>query len=118
MLPKANRLPAPDIRLLLRKGKRLHDPMFQLIYHKNNLSVSRFAFIVSTKIDKRATVRNRIKRLLRESVRLLLPNATSGFDVIFIAKTADMGDISQVKPKTEDILKKAGLSIVRGKAEN
>lgn len=83
--------------------------MFQVVYGKNNLSVSRFAFIVSTKIDKRATVRNRIKRLLRESVRLLLPNVPHGFDVIFIAKTADMGNISHVKPKMEEILKKASL---------
>ena len=35
---------------------------------------TKFAFVVSKKIHKRAVVRNRIKRLMRESVRLLIKN--------------------------------------------
>ncbi len=35
---------------------------------------TKFAFIVSKKIHKRAVVRNRIKRLMRESIRLMLKN--------------------------------------------
>jgi ribonuclease P protein component len=33
---------------------------------------TKFAFVVSKKIHKRAVVRNRIKRLMRESIRLML----------------------------------------------
>ncbi len=49
------------------------------------LAKPRFAFIVSTKIDKRATVRNRMRRVLSESVRHLLPTIAP-IDGIFIAK--------------------------------
>jgi len=35
---------------------------------------TRFAFITGKKIHKRAVVRNRIKRLMRESIRLILKN--------------------------------------------
>ncbi len=44
----------------------------------------RFAFIVSKKTDKRATVRNRIKRILNESVRHIIPSLTIAIDGIFI----------------------------------
>ncbi len=107
MLPQANRLPTPEIRVLLGKGKRIQIPSLQLVYTKNNVTTSRFAFIVSTKIDKRATARNRIRRLLRESVRLLLPNLPSGFDVVLIVKNKNVGeDIIEVKPMVEELFKK------------
>ncbi len=37
---------------------------------------TKFAFVVSKKIHKRAVVRNKIKRYMRESVRLILKNNT------------------------------------------
>lgn len=52
---------------------------------KNNLDNARFVFVVSKKVALLATDRNRIKRLLRESVRHL--PFPSGFDYMFIAKT-------------------------------
>lgn len=62
---------------------------------KNNMDVSRFGFVVSKNIDKRATARNRIKRVLRERVRTLLPNLPTGKDVIIIARTKDEKIYSQ-----------------------
>ena len=42
---------------------------------KQNLNdTTKFAFVVSKKIHKRAVVRNRIKRLMRESIRLIIKN--------------------------------------------
>jgi len=52
---------------------------------KNDLEISRFAFVISTKVDKRATKRNLIKRRLREIVRLRLKKMKTGYDIIFIA---------------------------------
>lgn len=87
MFPKSNRLPASEIRSVLRSNNRVSVKEFQLSFTKNTLGVSRFAVIVSNKIDKRATARNRIKRLVRESVRHLLPMVQPGWDSVIIART-------------------------------
>ncbi len=52
---------------------------------------TKFAFVVSKKIHKRAVVRNRIKRLMRENIRLILknnelPNISKYLSVICVAK--------------------------------
>lgn len=86
MLPKHNRLPSPLMRLVLRTGRRITTNELQLVYSNNTAHVSRFAFIVGTNIDKRATARNRIKRLLRESIRNLLPKIKPGLDVIILVR--------------------------------
>jgi ribonuclease P protein component len=84
MLPAANRLPKEEIPSLLRHGTRVRSDIIELVY-KKTISTPRFAFIVSTKIDKRATARNRMRRVMSESVRHLLvkPGLPDG---IFIAK--------------------------------
>lgn len=53
---------------------------------KNDLDISRFAFVISTKVDKRATKRNLVKRRLREIVRLRLKKIRGGYDIVFIAQ--------------------------------
>ena len=110
MLPKSNRLPSLEIRALMYRGKRLSAPELQLVYHTNKLGVARFAFVVSTNIDKRATVRNRIKRLLRQSVRHLLPEIKPGFDIIFIIKGKPGASSSlQVEARVKQIFQQIKL---------
>lgn len=64
---------------------------------KNNIDMTtKFAFVVSKKIHKRAVIRNRIKRLMRESVRLLLKesqieNINKYLSVIIVAKHNAIG---------------------------
>ena len=53
---------------------------------RKDKEVTRFAFIVSTKISKKAVQRNRIKRLLADSVKVLLTKIKKGYDIIFLAK--------------------------------
>ena len=110
MLPKPHRLPSPLVRQVMRTGKRIATPQFQLIFSKNSLGVPRFAFIVGNNIDKRATARNRMKRLLRESVHHLLPHVASGWDGVFLVK-AKLGDKKQteVEPVVRGLLEQASL---------
>ena len=57
---------------------------------------TRFAFIAGKKIHKRAAVRNRIKRLMRESIRLILKNNELNavhkyLSILCIAKSGSIG---------------------------
>lgn len=58
---------------MLRSGKRQIFPYIDLTILSISESPVRCSIIVSTKIDKRATRRNRMKRLVSESIRHFLP---------------------------------------------
>lgn len=55
--------------LLLRRGKRTSHPLLFVVWQKSRESVSQFAFIVPRAVDKRAVVRNRLRRRMREFMR-------------------------------------------------
>jgi ribonuclease P protein component len=87
MLIKRNRLcKKKDFERVLKKGKGLKEDFLILKMAKNNLSQSRFGFIVGTKISKKAVLRNKLKRRLRELVRGKIEKIKKGFDIIFITQ--------------------------------
>jgi len=61
-------------------------PLFTIKIRENGLSHNRFAIIVSKKVDKRAVVRNRIRRLIGSSLEELYNELKQGKDTIFIVK--------------------------------
>ncbi len=87
MLPFENRIKKrKDFENIFKNGELLYSDILTVKFLKNNLSRTRFGFIVSKKISKKAVLRNSIKRKLREQIRLRLPNFKKGFDIIIIAK--------------------------------
>ncbi len=72
-------------------------------------TLTKFAFVVSKKIHKRAVVRNKIKRYMRESVRLILKNNTfehinKYMSVICTAKTLSVNaDFSQIDNSIKEL---------------
>ena len=86
MLPKQYRLPTSQFQSVFRLGRKMHTDNLMCVVQITTEKVSRFAFVVSTKIAKHAVDRNRMKRLLRESVHHLLPSIQSGYDVVFVTK--------------------------------
>ena len=115
MLSKTHRLPGNQIPQVLKKGKRLSFSFFNLVVletRTQNLesSSARFTFVVSKKVSKKAVVRNRTKRLLSESVRLLMPQIKKGDDIIFFAKKALTKEkLQDVLPVVEKAFKKAKI---------
>ncbi len=91
MLPRENRLKKRSAyKATYKSGKSYYKDGITLFCGKKKtieLPV-KVGFVVSKKIHKRAVKRNRIKRLMRESVRLILKNnqLTSDYiSLIFVA---------------------------------
>src|SRR6185369_10025583 len=88
MLARENRLTTTqEFEKLKREGKLIQSTSFSLAYLKRkDENPSKFGFIVSTKVSKNATARNKVKRALREGVRQSFTNLTHGYDCVFLAK--------------------------------
>lgn len=92
-----------------REGKRKVHPLAVLVYCSNDHLHSRFAFSAGRRVGK-AVVRNKAKRLMRESVRRLLPEVKLGFDVLLIARAPIAGaDFREVDNVVEQLLRRASL---------
>lgn len=111
MLPRKYRLAKEkDFKTLAKNGGFSFTKELGIKYLKNNLNFSRFGFVVSNKIDKRATVRNKIKRRLREIVYQNLDKFKLSFDILILTKPAIKNlDFWQMKKKLEDLFKKSSL---------
>ena len=73
----------------------------------NGLDRSRFGFLVSKRIGK-AIVRNRLRRRLREAVRLAPVKA--GWDAVFIVRIgAERAKYQQLKQATDNLLRRTRL---------
>ena len=113
MLPKEYRLVRDkDFAKVARYGQKAYSPELNLKWIKNNQSYSRWGIIVSLKVDKKAVVRNKIKRrlraILRENIDFLVP----GWDVIVIIKDQIKElDYPQIKNIFLEVLYKNNLII-------
>ena len=93
MLPKDYRLKKRNaFAATYRTGKTLHKDGITVFIGKetNNDSPTRIGFVVSKKIHNRAVRRNRIKRLMRESYRLLIKEGAvpdKYISLIFVASS-------------------------------
>ena len=129
MLKRSNRL-SPQIRFA--HAAVFHTKFFTVKIEKNNLLENKYGFIVTKKIDKKAVVRNKVKRRVRacieelersQNTRLHLPAQSiggqefgmtlkKGYNMIFFVKkeavAATAEEISQV---IEDIFKKETILI-------
>ena len=93
MLPEKNRLKKRSaFAATYRTGKSFHKDGITMFVgkEKTNDCPTKFGFVVSKKIHKRAVKRNRIKRLMRESIRLILKENSipdKYISIIFVASS-------------------------------
>ena len=83
MLAQKFRLTKPgDFKLIFQQGQKIFTPLFVIRYQPSRLANSRFTVIVSNKISKQAVARNKIKRRLREIIRLNISQFKQNYDLI------------------------------------
>ena len=86
MLPKINRLKKKkDFENIFKNSKIFKNILVSLRLCKNGLSVSRVGFVVSLKVSKKATIRNKIRRRLSAAVKIFFNNIKTGDDLLLVA---------------------------------
>lgn len=113
MLPKQYRLKKRSaFAATYRTGKSLHKNGVSLFIGKEKDSQlpSKVGFVVSKKIHKRAVKRNKIKRLMRESYRLLIKKnkvKNKYMSLIFVASSKLLNkDFTYIDAAIQDLVGK------------
>jgi ribonuclease P protein component len=93
--------------LVYRQGKVWATSLLVMKAMPNGLSLSRYGFSVTKKVGK-AVQRNRLKRLLREIMKL--QSLRPGWDIVFIARpVAVNADYHQLERAVTKLLARAQL---------
>jgi ribonuclease P protein component len=111
MLPKLNRLiKKRDFEMVFKKGRGFKEGFLVFRVAKNNFKNSRFGFVVGKSVSKKATIRNRIKRRLRELVKIKIRKIKNGIDGVFIVRPGlETKDFWEIEEAINKILKKAKI---------
>lgn len=95
MLAKKHRLSKQaEVKQTTARGRSFFNPFFVLKIAKND-TTPRVTVIASTKVSKKAVVRNRLKRIIRDTVRKNINRMKPG-DYAFIVK-AKAGTVESVE---------------------
>jgi len=98
-----------EFQKVRQEGHSWAQPLAVLCVLPNGLSHSRFGFSVSRRIGK-ATVRNRVKRVMREAVRRRMSEIPPGHDLVFIARAPiARAPFQEVEAEVGRLLSQAGL---------
>lgn len=83
---------------------------FVLKERENGLLLNRFGIVVSKKIDKRAVIRNKIKRIFRNALLNLNKDIKLGHDILFIVRVGIIDKaVSEIELSIKNALEKSDL---------
>jgi ribonuclease P protein component len=98
-----------DFDHLRKNGQAWRHPLVILSVAPNTLTHNRYGFITGKRLGG-AVVRNRIRRQLREIIRQAHPNLAQGYDLVFIAREAIVGQpYAVIQQVVITSLQKSGL---------
>ncbi len=123
MLPKENRLKhMKDFDILFKEGRFVGGQFLTVKYWKTepekyprrkyDIKDLKIGFVVGKKVHKSAVKRNKLKRQMREVVRLLLKEnkLKTGFHVAFIAKPEIFGvEYGEIEKDVLGVLKRSSI---------
>lgn len=112
MLAKPYRLTKlKDFERVKSKGKKVSCPILTLLYLKaENDQYPRFGIIVSTKISKHASARNRISRVISEGIRQNIYSINKDYDCVVIARVESCTkSSSEIMRAIVGLIEKAGI---------
>jgi len=111
MLIKKNRLKKKrDFENVFKKGKSFKQGFLLLKMINNKSEKIRFGFIISQKVSKKATIRNKLKRQISEIINSQIKKIKKGIDGILITLPGlEEKTFSEIKENIDKLFKKAGI---------
>jgi ribonuclease P protein component len=98
-----------DFQRVRQKGNSWANHLMVLCVLPNDLEHSRVGFAASKRIGK-AVVRNRVRRRMREAVRLRRDLIAQGWDMVFIARPAIRhANYDEIARAVENLVRRASL---------
>ena len=98
-----------DFRRLYSKGKTAANAYLAVYCRPNRTAGNRLGLTVGTRVGK-AVVRNRVRRLIRESYRLREEQIAKGYDLVIVSRTrAATANYHQIDHALAALLHKLGL---------
>lgn len=112
MLSREKRLvKGRDFDRAYQKGKRVSSASFNISFVQNRSQITKIGVVVGKKFSKKATERNRAKRIFREAVRAIYNDICPGFDIVLFVKKTNTQEpkIEVIKTELKKTLEKAGV---------
>lgn len=99
-----------DFQRIFKKGKWFKEGFLFLKMVENNSSNSRFGFSVGKNFSKKAFLRNRAKRKLRELVKTRIKKIKKGVDVLMMVRSGlEKKSSSEIEENLDNLFRKADL---------
>ena len=113
MLPRKNRLSSGyEYRRIRRLGRTYKCPLFNLTILETGGKKPRFGIITSKRLDKRATVRNRMRRILAAALRDNLEELNKVVDVVIVVRPGMLdADSKRARHFLDALFKQANLKV-------
>jgi len=111
MLPRANRLTKKtDFEKVAHDSRPIHSKHLILKKSADFNNKTKFGLVISAKVSKKAVVRNKIRRRIREILRLNLDKIKPGSKVMIVIKNTIIDkNYQEIEQDLIDLLKKASL---------
>lgn len=111
MLKKKHRLAKEtEVKRAFAKGRSFFSPYFVVKYLRADNSFPRVTVVASTKVSKKAVARNRLKRVVRETVRQMLGELKPGDYILSLKPSALAMESKDLASELKGLLKKLKLT--------
>ena len=104
-----------DFERVVRTACSVADRQLVVYVADNDLARTRLGISVGKRIGP-AVKRNRVKRLIRESFRLLQHDLPAGLDVLVVAKPTDHPSLEAYRCSLLDLVRRGSRKLRRGRA--
>lgn len=82
-----------DFQRVYQKGRRAHTESYNLNFLPNRGRTTRIGIVVGKKFSKKATERNRAKRVVREVMREAYDKMKPGYDIVIFVKNTNHAEV-------------------------